>query len=154
VPIGELDAVDVRELWPAEEAGHLGGHLPRLRVDGLSSAEDEVGSLLPEGQRERPRGTDGVRDRERPVGEVDRPICAHLQREQQRLLGLGRAHGHDDDLAAVALAKPDRLGHGVDVELVQLERDAFPHELPRLLVELDVLRVGDLLDQDDDLHAS
>jgi hypothetical protein len=52
----------------------------------------------------------------------------------------------------VLVPQADGRGHGVDVELVQLERDALTHHPAGLRIELDVARVRDLLDEDDDLH--
>ena len=150
---GRLQPVDVRELGPAEERRHLGRHLPRLRVDRLAAAEDEVGALLLDGERQRPRRADRVGDGEDLVVQVDRAVGAHGEGHPQRVLRLRRPHRHGHDLATVLVAEPDRLGDRVDVELVQLERHSLAHEPLRLRVEPDVLRAWNLLDEDDDLHA-
>jgi hypothetical protein len=51
----------------------------------------------------------------------------------------------------VPITQPGRLDDGAAIERIELERDAFTFERPRLLVEGDVGRVRDLLDEDDDL---
>src|SRR5205814_2151690 len=69
--VAALERDDARHMRHAEVGGDLGRHLPRLGVDGLAPADDDVGSELAEGERERPRRADRVRDGEDAVGEVD-----------------------------------------------------------------------------------
>ena len=128
-----LDDRRVRDMRPAEERGDLGRHLPGLRVERLAPAEDEIGALLLDRQRERSRRPERVRDREHAIREVDRPLGAERERVAQRLLGLRRAHGHRHDL----VGEQGGVLHGIAVEGVQLERHAFALERMRLLVELD-----------------
>src|SRR5206468_6045918 len=87
---GALDGRGARDMRPAEERGDLARHLPRLGVERLASAENEVSSLLLDRQRERSRGPERVRDGEDAVREVDRPLSAERQAVAQRFLGLRR----------------------------------------------------------------
>ena len=137
---------------PAEERGHLGRHLPRLGVEGLAPAEDEVGAFLRQRQRKRARGAERVRQGEDAIGEVDRPVRSEREALAQCLLGLWRAHRHRDHLAADLLPDRDGMLDRVAAEDVQLERHALALQRLRLRVELDRREVRDLLDQADDLH--
>ena len=147
-----LERRRIREVRNPEEGGHLRRHLPGLRVDGLPAAQNEVEAFLPQRERERARGAECVRDREDLVREEDRAVGADPERLAQGVLGLGRAHRHRDDLAACLLAQPHRRGDRGAVEGVEDERHALALEGLRLLVELDGGRLGNLLDEADDLH--
>ena len=68
---GALDGRGARDMRPAEERGDLTRNLPRLGVERLASAEDEVGALLLDRQRERSRRPERVRDGEDAIREVD-----------------------------------------------------------------------------------
>ena len=70
-PVEDFQVLHVRELGPVEESGHLGRNLPRLRVNGLATAEDEVGALLLHGHGQRARGAERVGDGEDLVAQVD-----------------------------------------------------------------------------------
>ena len=137
---------------PAEERGHLGRHLPRLGVEGLAPAEDEVGAFLRQCQRKRARGAERVGEGEDAIGEVDRPVRSEREALAQRLLGLWRAHRHRDHLAADLLPDRDGMLDRVAAKDVQLERHALTLQRLRLRVELDRREVRDLLDEADDLH--
>ena len=113
-----LERDDARHVRPSEERGDLRRHLRRLRVDGLPTADDEVGAELAQRERDRPRGADRVGDGEDAVGEVHRAVGAEAHRLAQRLLGLRRAHRHGDDLVAVA-AEAGRVRGGIGVEGIQ-----------------------------------
>ena len=93
-----------RHVRAAEKRRHLGRHLPGLRVERPTAAEDKVRAFLLQRQRQRPGGADRVREREGPVGEVNAPVGVERQAFAQRLLGLRRPHGHRDYLAADGLA--------------------------------------------------
>jgi hypothetical protein len=143
-----------RQLRDAEERGHLGRHLPGLRVERLAPAEDEVdAALLLDRERERSRGAERVGEGEDAVGEVDRAVRAEREAFAERIRGLRRPHRHRDHLAAGLPAQPHRGGDRVPVELVQLERDALTLEALRLLVELDRIAARHLLDEADDFHG-
>src|SRR5207237_1019446 len=80
-------------------------------------------------------------------------VSAERDRQTERLLGLRRPHRHGDDFPAVLVAQAGRVGDGIRVEAVQLERDAFALQRLRLLVELDRIGARHLLDEADDLHG-
>src|SRR5437773_6852411 len=138
---------------PPEERRNFRRDLPGLGVERLAPAENEVAAFLLDRHREGPGSAERVGDSEGPVGQVDAAIGAEPHALSQRLLRLWRAHRHRDDLAALLVAKPSGLGDGEGIESVQLERDALPPELFRLLVELDRIWARDLLDQAGDLQG-
>ena len=90
---------DVRHVRPAEERGDLRRHLPRLRVERLPPAENEV-ARLPSVASASVREVPSVSATANTRSERWMQRSARAQAFPQRLLGLRRAHRHRDDLSA------------------------------------------------------
>src|SRR5206468_5576422 len=135
-----------------EKRRHLGRHLPGLRVERPTAAEDKVRAFLLQRQRQRPGGADRVREREGPVGELNAAVGAEAEALSQGVFCLRRAHRHRNHLTPDGVAQPHCFGDGARVEGIQDQRHALSLERLRLLIELDLVGPRDLFDEADDLH--
>ena len=91
-------------LRPVQLLGHLGTHLCRVTIDGLTITQNQV--HLPQhayGLGKGIRGGQGVGTGEASVGHQDDPVCTPVERLSQKLGRLWQSHGQDRDLSTVAL---------------------------------------------------
>src|SRR5574344_608897 len=152
----DLEALEIGDGREVEVVGDLGAGLGRVAVDGLASAEDEVGIEPPHGL-----GQDVAR-RERvgaggpAVGHEIGLVGAAVERLAEDLASRGKAHRDRNDLSAVLFLDLKRGLKGVAVFGIEDRRQRRAVDgavgLHRLTGHL--LRVGDLLDADDTYIAS
>ena len=135
--------------------GDAGADLGRVAVGRLLAEEEQVhGTELPDRERERVAGRPGVRAAELAAADQDAVRGAAGEGLADRGLGLGRTHCDDSDGGAgdgVLEAQGDL--EGVLVERVDDGGDTGAVEPVGRAVDGHLVRVGDLLDADDDLHA-
>src|SRR4029453_13663251 len=120
---------------------------------GLLSEEDEVGVLWLERRRKHAGGAHEIGARSRVVRDQKRSVCAHRERLPDAVLRALRAHGDDENLAALSILDPQRLLDRVRVEGVD-RTFAGAVEPLRIGIDSRVSRaLGHVFDTDGDLHG-
>src|SRR2546429_3952449 len=150
----DLELLGKTEERQPEELGELRRHCTRGAVGALRAADDQVVGLPLDGGRNGARGADGIGVFQRRVGDENASIGAHRQRPSNRVHRLGRAHRDNRDLAGIFF---DQLEAGLDTMLipgVEHKVDALTHQALGLRIELaGRVRIGNLLDADEDIHG-
>src|SRR3989304_3943750 len=128
-------------------------HVARRRVRRLLATQDQV---VPADLRnrlaQRVRGRHGIRAPEDPIREEDPAVRAHRDGPLEGLVEGRRTHGEDDDLRSVCVLHAEGDLQGVRVRRVDLARHADALQGLGLRVDLEFLRLRDLLDAYDDPH--
>ena len=151
LPLGDLELGDLRDHGQPEPVGDGGPEHGAVRVARLLAEDDQVGALLLQRRGQSVGRRDEVGALRGLVADQQRLVRAHGERLANRVLRGGRAHGHDQDLAAACLLDPERLLDGVDVEGIDRAL-ARPVEPFRPRIDLPCL-LRHVLDTDGDLHG-
>ena len=153
----QLDRRGERRLRPAELPGEHLADLVGVAVDRLLAHDHQVGLLLLDDRLQHVHHDERVELASFGV-DADGAVGAHRERRADLLRGVLRTDGDDDDLAAAArvgLAVLEEAQRGLDRVLVErVDHPGRAGQVDVAVLDLRLLlRVGDPLDGNEDLHG-
>ena len=135
-----------------EHLRYLCAHLPRLRINAVAPADNQVVLVSRQRKSKRARRCQRIAARERAVVEVHRAVRSHRKALHQRVSCLRRPHRIDHHLSVMILFQIDRKRHPKHIEGIDFARHAIAHDPPRLIVELQQRDHRHLLNANSYLH--